>query len=218
MNQTTSGVKLAKQLARRSTAVRLTERLHDHFTYETVAAFVDDVHDELEERFRIKTHIPTFAHRFARERLEALARHEGKLTSEHPTFLFVCERNDDVSQMAAALFRQRVGDRAIVHSAGTAPSAELHTLAVHALHEVGIEMLDEFPKPLTPEIEADADVIVTLDPHDRIDLTFDETTQYHAWDIPADHANDATAYLQLCDLIGELVDELAAETLDATPA
>ncbi len=197
MNQTETGVQLAKNLARRSTAVRLTERLGDHFTFETVAQFVDEVHDELEERFRIKIHIPTFAHRFARERLEALARNEGRIIDGRPTVLFVCERNDGVSQMAAALFRSRAGDRAVVHSAGTAPATELLDIAVEVLFEVGIEMLAEFPKPLTPEIEADADVIVTLDPHDRIDLVSDDTTQYYAWDIPADHEDDIDAYRRL---------------------
>ncbi|MEO0494183.1 MAG: arsenate reductase ArsC [Actinomycetota bacterium] len=213
MNQTNSGVQLAKQLARRSTAVRLAERLGDHFTYDTVAAFVDEVHDELEERFRIKTHVPTFAHRFARERLEALARHEGRITDHRPTVLFVCERNDDVSQIAAALLRERAGDRAHVHSAGTQPADELHVAAVHALHELEIEMISEFPKPLTPEIEADADVIVTLDRNDRVDLVMNDTTQYFAWDVPADHGDDLEAYVALCHTIERLVIELEAAVL-----
>ena len=218
MNQTTSGVQLAKSLARRSTAVRLAERLGDHFTYETVETFVNEVHDELEDRFRIQTHVPTFAHRFARERLEALARHEGRIEDRRPTVLFVCERNDDVSQMAAALFRSRTGDRAVVHSAGTQPAAELHDLAVAVLHEVGIEMLDAFPKPLTVEIEAAADVIVTLDPHDRIDLIPDDTTQYFAWDIPADHDDGIDAYRRLCLSLDGRVEELEAVILSPVEA
>lgn len=217
MNQTNSGVQLAKSLARRSTAVRLAERLSEHFTYETVETFVNEVHDELEDRFRIKTHVPTFAHRFARERLEALARHDGHITDHRPTVLFVCERNDDVSQMAAALFRSRVGDRAVVHSAGTRPAAELHDLAVEVLHEVGIEMLTEFPKPLTPEIEADADVIVTLDPHDHIDLIVDDSTQYFAWDLPADHDDGVDAYRRLCLSLDGRVQELESAILAPTP-
>ena len=214
MNQTASGVHLAHHLLRRSTSIRLTERFGDHFTFETISLFVDEVHDELEDRFRIKTHIPTFALRFSHERLEALARHQGHIVDRRPTVLFVCERNDAVSQMAAALFRHRAGDRAIVHSAGTEPAAALLDAAVHALHEVGIEMLDEFPKPLTIEIENDADVIVTLDPHDRIELLEDDTTQYFAWEVPADHSDDIEAYRQLRQTISDRVDELLAAVLD----
>ena len=52
---------------------------------------------------RINVFVPVLAHRFARERLRALAQVEGKLTKEQPEVLFVCVHNAGRSQMAAGL-------------------------------------------------------------------------------------------------------------------
>lgn len=207
------GFHIARDLLLRTTTAQLAERFQEHFTDETVRIFVEEVLDELETRFKVQTHVPTFALRFARDRLDALARHEGKIVDHQPNVLFVCQRNDAVSQMAAALFRARVSDRATVHSAGTKPAGELLAAAVHALHEVGLDLLDEFPKPLTLEIERAADVIVTLDAHDSIELVEDDTTQYYAWRISEDHGGDVDSYRALRAELEPLVDGLAGDVV-----
>ncbi len=211
MKTRADGIQIARDLLLRTTTAQLAERFEEHFTADTIEGFVDEVLTDLDSRFKVKTHVPTFALRFARDRLDALARHEGKIVGHVPTILFVCQRNDAVSQMAAALFEARVGGAAEVHSAGTRPAADLLDAAVHALHEVGIEMLEAFPKPLTPEIERAADVIVTLDAHDAIEVVESDTTQYHAWRLPADHGDDLESYRALRSELEPLIDGLVAD-------
>jgi arsenate reductase (thioredoxin) len=210
-------LRILRDLLLRTTTAQLTDRFHEHFTKETIHTFVEEVYDDLDARFKVKTHIPTFTFRFAKERLDALAKHEGMIVDHQPTVLFVCHRNDAISQMAAALFRARVADRATVHSAGTRPAGELRAAAVQALHEVGLDLLDEFPKPLSLEIERAADVIVTLDAHDRIELVEDDTTQYYAWRISEDHGDDVESYQALRAELEPLVDALALD-VTGTPA
>lgn len=218
MSTMEGGFRIARELLVRTTTAQLADRYKEHFTEETVAKFVEEVYSDLDTRFKVKTHVPTFALRFARDRLNALAKHEGKIVDHQPTVLFVCQRNDAVSQMAAALFRARVADQATVHSAGTKPADELLTPVVHALHEVGLDLLDEFPKPLTLEIERAADVIVTLDAHDTIELLDDDTTQYYAWRIAADHSDDVESYRALRAELEPLVDALAIDVVGTATA
>ncbi len=52
---------------------------------------------------RVSMFVPVLAHRFARERLRALAQAEGKLVKTEPEVLFVCVHNAGRSQMAAGL-------------------------------------------------------------------------------------------------------------------
>ena len=59
------------------------------------------------------------AHRFARERLKALAQYEGLIVKEMPEVLFVCVHNAGRSQMAAGLVKLRSEGRIHVRSAGS---------------------------------------------------------------------------------------------------
>lgn len=205
---------LTHDLILRTITAQLAADMGDHFTKETIRGFVEEVYEELDSRFRVKRHLATFAHRFSRDRLRALARHEGHVVDHTPAVLFVCERNDGVSQMAAALFAARVGERAVVHSAGTAPAEELLDETILVLNEVGIAMLEAFPKPLTVEVEREADVIVTLDAHDEVVIVENDTTQYHAWRTADDHDDDLPGYRDLRDALLPLVDDLARGLVD----
>ena len=66
-----------------------------------------------------------------------------------PEVLFVCVHNAGRSQMAAGLTRLRSQGRIRVRSAGSAPAEEINPNAVAVLEELGIDITDEFPKPLT---------------------------------------------------------------------
>lgn len=76
--------------------------------------------------------------------------------------LFVCVRNGGKSQMAAALMRQHAGAGIVVDSAGTDPGSKLNAQSVQALAEVGADMSGQTPKALTPNMIADADLVVVL--------------------------------------------------------
>jgi protein-tyrosine-phosphatase len=79
-----------------------------------------------------------------------------------PEVLFVCVHNAGRSQMAAGLTRLRSRGRIRVRSAGSAPAEEINPNAVAVLEELGIDIRDEFPKPLTDDGVRAADVVITM--------------------------------------------------------
>ena len=82
--------------------------------------------------------------------------------NQRPAVLFVCVHNAGRSQMAAALLKLRSHGRLNVRSAGSAPAEEINPNAIAALEELGIDMSEAFPKPLTDEIVRAADVVITM--------------------------------------------------------
>ena len=52
---------------------------------------------------KINAFVPVLAHRFARERLKALAQADGLVAKERPEVLFVCVQNAGRSQLAAGI-------------------------------------------------------------------------------------------------------------------
>src|SRR5215211_5217232 len=77
----------------RSTFARSIESLHEEFrgiySLETIERFVDESIDRLSGA-RVVDFIPLFVHRFARERLRALAQAQGAIVSDVPEVLLVC--------------------------------------------------------------------------------------------------------------------------------
>ena len=79
-----------------------------------------------------------------------------------PHVLFLCTHNAGRSQMAAAWLAREAAGRVEVTSAGSQPAAELNPAVVAAMKEVGLDISREFPKPLTGDKVAVADVVVTM--------------------------------------------------------
>ena len=73
---------------------------------ETIARYIAESLDLLGGA-RVNVYVPVLAHRFARERLKALAQAEGMIVKEQPEVLFVCVHNAGRSQMAAGLVKLR---------------------------------------------------------------------------------------------------------------
>ncbi len=84
------------------------------------------------------------------------------LEKSRPSVLFVCVHNAGRSQMAAGLLAHYAGDRVIVRSAGSEPASEINSAALEVVAELGIDMTQEFPKPLTDEFVRAADVVITM--------------------------------------------------------
>jgi len=78
------------------------------------------------------------------------------------TALFVCLHNAGRSQMSQALFERAAEGRHRALSAGTTPADRVHPEVVEVMREVGIELADREPKPLTRELAEQADVVVTM--------------------------------------------------------
>ena len=93
---------------------------------------------------------------------KALAQAEGLTTKEMPEVLFVCVQNAGRSQMAAGLRQLPTEGRVHVRSAGSAPAEAVNPLVVEALSEVGVDLDEAFPKPLTDEVVRAADVVITM--------------------------------------------------------
>ena len=84
------------------------------------------------------------------------------MTSKIPEVLFVCVHNAGRSQMAAGLTQHLSEGRVDVRSAGSTPAAEINPAVAEAMTELGIDVSQEFPKPLTDEVVQAADVVVTM--------------------------------------------------------
>ena len=78
------------------------------------------------------------------------------------TVLFVCVHNSGRSQMAEAFFNQMAKGRGQAISAGTQPADKVSLMVVEAMREVGIDISNNLPKALTPEMAEQADKIVTM--------------------------------------------------------
>ena len=131
------------------------------FSRETVARFVGESIVALGGA-KFADFVPLLAHRFARERLRALGQSEGTIAKTVPEVLFVCVQNAGRSQLAAALLNHHAAGRVHVRTAGSAPAGEIHPEVAQALSARGIDLGEEFPKPLTDEVVAAADVVVTM--------------------------------------------------------
>ena len=82
--------------------------------------------------------------------------------SRTPRVLFVCPHNANRSQMAAAYLEHVARGRVEVLSAGPTPADRLNPVAVAAMAEDGIDIAHLRPQPLTEQVIADADVVITL--------------------------------------------------------
>ena len=145
--------------------VHAAQRLHREFGGifgpETIERFVAESCAQY-GRARVQAFVPLFVERFSRERLRALAKVEGHLTSDAPSVVFLCVHNAGRSQMAAGWMHHLAGTRVDIFSGGSDPASDVNPAAVEAMSEVGIDISREFPKPWTDEILRAADVIVTM--------------------------------------------------------
>ncbi|HEV7950167.1 MAG TPA: arsenate reductase ArsC, partial [Glaciihabitans sp.] len=143
-------------------AVDLSDKFVGIFNAETVERYVLESHTALLRTSSIKAHLATNTVRFATDRLTALAQAKGALDSSLPEVLFVCEQNAGRSQMAAVLTNALSGGAVHVRSAGSSPAHEINPAVVAAMAEIGLDLSEAFPKPLTDDVVQAADVVVTM--------------------------------------------------------
>jgi arsenate reductase (thioredoxin) len=99
--------------------------------------------------------------------------------SSVPEVLFVCIHNAGRSQMAAALLDHHAQGRVRVRSAGSAPADEINP----AVADWGIDLSEEFPKPLTDEAVRAADVVITMGCGDACPFYPESATWTGSWTI-----------------------------------
>ncbi len=192
----------------RQTADRLSDEFSGIFSQETIERYLSESLDLLGES-RVNVFVPVLAHRFARERLRALGQTEGRITKERPEVLFVCVHNAGRSQMAAGLVLLRSEGAIAVRSAGSAPAEEIHPAVVDAMAEVGVDLAEAFPKPLTDEVVRAADVVITMGCGDACPIY--PGKRYEDWVLDDPAGEDLATARRIRDEIDARVRTLVAE-------
>jgi arsenate reductase (thioredoxin) len=100
------------------------------------------------------------------------------------TVLFVCRHNAGRSQMSQALFEQAAAGRHHARSAGSEadPSGHVHPQVIEVMRELGIDLTDRRPQPLTQQLAEQADVVVTMGCGDA--CPYVPGKRYLDWDLP----------------------------------
>ena len=155
-------IPLEHRVVLKAASTRLQKEFEGEFNAETIERFLLSSYEDFAGRVKVEAYLATFAERFARERLKALALVEGIEGHTVPIVLFLCVHNAGRSQMAMGWFKKLAGDRAIAWSGGSEPGSEVNPAAIAAMAEVGIDISGEFPKPWTDEIVRAADVVVSM--------------------------------------------------------
>lgn len=143
-------------------AHELSQEFRGSFAEETIQRYVLESYAALLRTSSVKAHLAQATRRFATDRLTALAQAKGDIARPTPEVLFVCEQNAGRSQMAAALTAHLSGGKVHVRSAGSTPADQLNPAVVAAMQELGLDLADEFPKPLTDDVVQAADVVITM--------------------------------------------------------
>jgi arsenate reductase (thioredoxin) len=140
------------------------------------------------------------------------------VTNEQPEVLFVCVHNAGRSQMAAGLVKLRSQGRVTVRSAGSAPAEQINPAAVQALAELGVDLSEEFPKPLTNDAVAGADVVITMGCGDACPIY--PGKRYEDWELEDPDGKDLETVRRIRDEIDQRVQQLIRELLpeSVTPA
>jgi arsenate reductase len=192
----------------RQVADALTDEFAGVFSRETIERYIAESLNLLGDA-RINVFVPVLAHRFARERLKALGQAEGTIVKETPEVLFVCVQNAGRSQMAAGLMNYRAQGRVHVRSAGSDPAEQINPAVVEAMAELGIDLGEEFPKPLTDEVVRAADAVITMGCGDACPIY--PGKRYLDWELADPAGQDVETVRAIRDEIDERVQALLAE-------
>jgi arsenate reductase (thioredoxin) len=124
--------------------------------------------------------------------------------------LFVCTHNAGRSIVAAALLNAHQPSGVWADSAGTDPSDVLNPTVVTALAERGINLAGVAPKPITTELLATADLVITMSRRSTGPPLPEVPAHQQHWqlDFPGD---DLKAMRSFCDQVDGRVQALLAD-------
>ncbi|MFZ0491644.1 MAG: arsenate reductase ArsC [Acidimicrobiia bacterium] len=187
---------------------RIAPEYEQIFPRETTERIVVESLNTLTEQATVTAWLPTFAERFARDRLRALAKNEHLFDDERPAVLFLCVHNAGRSQMAAGLLRHLSGGAIAVFSGGSEPASEINPVAVQAMAEIGIDITNEFPKPWTNEVVGAVDVVVSMGCGDACPVL--PGKRYVDWELEDPAGKPIDVVRRVRDEIGKRVGDLIA--------
>jgi protein-tyrosine-phosphatase len=131
-----------------------------------------------------------------------------------PEVLFVCVHNAGRSQMAAALVRLRSHGRVLARSAGSEPAERINPAAVTVMAELGADLSEASPKPLSPEAVEASDVVITMGCGDACPIY--PGKRYEDWKVDDPAGQDLDTVRRIRDEIDQRVKLLISE-LAETP-
>ncbi len=198
-----------QRLALKTAATRLGTEFSEMFGVETIERFLHSSYDQFAERATVSNFLPLLAERFARQRLQALAKVQGLAHDGKPVVLFLCTHNAGRSQMAMGFFQQLAGDAAVAWSGGSEPGTSVNPAAVEAMRQRGIDISGEYPKPWTDEIVRGADVVITMGCGDACPVF--PGRRYEEWALADPAGLDTESVLPIRDEIERRVRQLLAE-------
>jgi arsenate reductase len=127
---------------------------------------------------------------------------------DRPRVLFVCVHNAGRSQMAAALLERRAAGSVEVRSAGSEPADRVNPAVVAALAEIGLDIRNERPKPISDDAVREADVVVTMGCGDACPVY--PGKRYEDWELEDPSGKDLEDVRRIRDEIDARVTALAA--------
>lgn len=102
--------------------------------------------------------------------------------------LFLCVANSARSQMAEGLARDRIGERAIIYSAGSAPTY-INPYAIKVMAEIGIS-IDNHSSKLVDDMDIESmDIIITLCADEVCPVVVGQVKRLH-WPLSDPASND----------------------------
>jgi arsenate reductase (thioredoxin) len=183
------------------------------FGEETIESLLLDSYAELATRATVTNWLVLGAERFARQRLQALARAESTAKGKKPAVLFLCVHNAGRSQMAPGWFTHLAGNRAVAWSGGSQPVSGMNPGVVAAMAEVGIDISRELSKPWTGEFVLAADVVITMGCGDACPLL--PGKHYEDWELddPAGKTLEEIRPVrdEIRDRVTNLIEKLTSE-------
>jgi protein-tyrosine-phosphatase len=188
---------------------QLTEEFHGLFSPETIERAMEESYDRFLAGARINVFVPQLLYRYTKERLTAVARLEGLMTKTRPTVLFVCVHNAGRSQMAAALTHALSNGEIEVRSAGSEPADRINPAVLQAMQEIGLDLSQEFPKPLSDEVVRDSDVVITMGCGDACPLY--PGKRYLDWELADPAGQPIEKVRQIRDEVRKQVENLVLE-------
>lgn len=197
----------------RRLAAELTDKFTGIFNAETVERYVLESYTGLLRTSKVTAHLASQTSRFATDRLTALAQAKGAIESPVPEILFVCEQNAGRSQMAAVLADHLGKGRVHIRSAGSAPTDAINPAVADVMAELGLDMGQQFPKPLTDDVVQAADVVITMGCGDACAIY--PGKQYLDWDLEDPARLELDGVRRVRDDIKLRVEALLAELLPA---
>ena len=111
--------------------------------------------------------------------------------------------------MAAALLAHHADGRVLVRSAGSEPADRLNPAVVEAISELGLDISQEFPKPLGDDAVRAADVVITMGCGDACPLF--PGKRYLDWKLDDPAGKDVDEVRRIRDEIDVRVRALLAE-------